>query len=51
MDGQGGADRSGLDVSYDEFLEWHAAGCPDLQSYFDQLWSDAMQQRRPGSEA
>jgi len=41
----------GLDVGYDEFLEWHAAGYPDLQSYFDQLWSDAMQQRRPGSEA
>lgn len=37
----------GIDVDYDGFREWYAQGAPDLQPYFDLLWSDAMRERRP----
>jgi TRAP-type C4-dicarboxylate transport system substrate-binding protein len=37
----------GVDVDYDGFAEWHAAGAPDLQPYFDALWERALDKRRP----
>ncbi|WP_243597633.1 TRAP transporter substrate-binding protein DctP [Thermobifida halotolerans] len=40
-----------VDVGYDAFLDWHARTDPDLQPYFDQLWNDAMRQRRPAGDA
>lgn len=42
-----GLDIEGLDTSYEEFLEWHANGVPDLQPYFDALWEDVVEDRRP----
>ncbi|MFV0459261.1 MAG: TRAP transporter substrate-binding protein DctP [Actinomycetales bacterium] len=39
----------GQDVSYQTFPEWYTqtGGKPDLDSYFDTLWSEAMADRRP----
>lgn len=34
-------------VGYDGFEEWHAAGVPDLQSYYNALWERALDKRRP----
>lgn len=37
----------GIDVDYAGFVEWHAAGEPDLQPYFERLWQDVMISHRP----
>jgi TRAP-type C4-dicarboxylate transport system substrate-binding protein len=42
-----GLDIRGLDTAYEDFPAWYAEGVPDLQPYFDILWQDVVEKRRP----
>lgn len=37
----------GVDVGYDDFLDWYEPGQVDLDAYFDELWETSMAERRP----